>query len=93
MDQVCFKERILNKNLGKKGTDVITGFSGIIVGHVEYYTGCNQYLIAPHCKRGEESTKPESHWFDDSRVKIVGKTVVQLIEDKPDGPDKAPRAI
>jgi hypothetical protein len=36
--------------LGRRGRDVITGFEGVITGHVAYLTGCNQYLLAPPAK-------------------------------------------
>ena len=60
-------------NLGKKGTDKITGFTGTIIGYVEYSTGCNQYLIVPKCSKGETNKKPEGHWIDASRITIETK--------------------
>ena len=79
-------------NLGKNGTDIITGFSGTIVGYVAYLTGCNQYLIVPKCKKGETSVKPDGHWVDDNRVKITEKETITLIETKSHGADIAPHA-
>ena len=79
-------------NLGKTGTDVITGFSGIITGYVEYLTGCNQYLLVPKCKKGEESIKPVGQWIDDSRIKIKEGRKIVLIETKSMGPDILPDA-
>lgn len=83
---------MLNKNLGLKGTDRITGFTGTIVAYVEYYTECNQYLIVPKCKKGEENNKPSGHWFDDSRIDIKGKKPIELIKDMANGPDILPKA-
>jgi hypothetical protein len=55
-----------NQNLGRTATDKITQFSGVIVGHAEYLTGCDQYLVKPDC----DDTKkyPEAQWFDEGRL-------------------------
>lgn len=81
-----------NENLGKQGTDRITGFKGIITGYVEYLTGCNQLLIVPKCKKGNEGTKPDGHWFDDNRIDIKDSKKIELIKNKANGPDIAPHA-
>ena len=81
-----------SENLGLKGTDRITGFTGTIVGFVEYLTGCNQYLIVPKCKKGDENTKPKGHWIDDNRIDIKGKKKIELIKTKSNGPDITPQA-
>ena len=81
----------MNENLGKKGTDRITGLTGTIMGYVEYLTGCNQYLIVPKCKEGEENTKPTGHWLDDNRIDITGKSI-KLIDKISNGPDISPQA-
>ncbi len=81
----------MNENLGKKGTDRITGLTGTITGFVQYLTGCNQYLIVPKCKKGEENTKPPGHWIDDNRIDIKGKKI-KLIETESNGPDISPKA-
>jgi len=49
--------------------DKITGFSGIITGHADYITGCDQYLIQPQCK--ESHAFNESRWFDENRIEII----------------------
>ena len=77
-------------NLGEKGTDIITGFTGTITGYVQYLTGCNQYLIIPKCKKDDTSTKPEGQWIDDSRIKITKNNTVKLFDTKSDGPDLTP---
>ena len=33
------------KNLGRKGTDIITGFTGVITQKSYHFTGCVQYGI------------------------------------------------
>ncbi len=48
--------------------DKITGFVGIIIGHADYMTGCDQYLVQPACKVKEKGTRPEAEWFDEARL-------------------------
>jgi hypothetical protein len=58
---------------GTHARDVITGFSGIIIGHTSYITGCDQYLVQPtYTKDGEVI---ESRWFDVSRLTNTNQTV------------------
>lgn len=59
--------------LGKEAEDVITGFKGIIVGRIEYLFGCNQYGIAP--KTTKEGKIGDTSWFDEGRIKIIGKGI------------------
>ena len=54
--------------LGRHATDRITGFSGVIVGYVEYLTQCNQALLSP--KVGKDGAVRESAWFDVQRLVI-----------------------
>lgn len=64
-----------NQNLGKEAKDKITGFKGIITGHAEYLTGCDQYLIQPE---GTDQTKyPEANWFDEGRVDFLKPKIAQ----------------
>lgn len=77
-------------NLGQKGTDIITGFTGTIVGYVEYLTGCNQYLIIPKCGKGETNKKPEGEWIDDNRVEIEKVKKISLFQTNSNGPDISP---
>lgn len=56
--------------LGKEGKDIITGFSGIIVGRVQYLFGCNQYGLA--AKAISEKGKGETQYFDEGRIEVIG---------------------
>ncbi|AOF89037.1 hypothetical protein [Sinorhizobium sp. RAC02] len=49
--------------LGMMAKDVITGFSGIITGRVNYITGCDQYLLSPQSDK-------EPRWFDEQRLEV-----------------------
>lgn len=53
---------------GKTVRDEISGFEGVVVGHVAYLTGCHQLLVQPKCKGGEFV---ESRWFDVDRCSIA----------------------
>ncbi|MBB5769120.1 hypothetical protein [Xanthomonas euroxanthea] len=53
-------------DLGDTYIDIITGCTGVAVGHVEYLTGCHQTLLQP--KSADNTTRPVSEWFDDQRL-------------------------
>lgn len=61
--------------LGQKAIDVVTGFEGIIVGLVQYLTGCNQVLLSPPVK--DNKSEP-GYWFDETRIKVIDSNVIQL---------------
>ncbi len=65
----------MNENLGRKAVDKITGFSGVITGHAEYLTGCDQFLVQPSCDKGANAKYPEAIWFDSGRLNI---TVIEV---------------
>ena len=46
--------KMSNIILGATYRDVITGFSGVATGYVKYLTGCNQVLIQPEARDGDE---------------------------------------
>lgn len=52
--------------------DKITGFKGVVTGHADYITGCDQYLIQPGVKDGEWK---EARWFDEGRLVVVDADV------------------
>ena len=52
---------------GMKVKDVLTGFTGRVVGLVGYLTGCNQALVMPECEKPGE--KKEGAWMDIDRLK------------------------
>ena len=69
--------------LGSTVKDIITGFEGVITGHVAYITGCQQYLLVP---KGGKTERPKAEWFDEDRLKAVKVKIVSLAV-KGDGPD------
>jgi len=75
--------------LGTTAKDVITGFEGIVTGHVRYMTGCDQYLL--QVKMTEKGKKPVPEWFDETRLVAVNKKKVTLPKQKlkaNPGPDR-----
>ncbi|AUR84416.1 TMhelix containing protein [Vibrio phage 1.055.O._10N.286.55.E9] len=62
-------------NLGKTGTDLVTGFSGIITGVASYITGCDQYSLMG--KASGDSTG-NTIWVDVNRI-AIDENVCQLI--------------
>lgn len=76
------------KFLGTSVTDRITGFKGIVTGHVQYLSGCNQCLVAP--KVNADGTFKESQWFDEQRLIVdEKKQAVTLDNGKTPGADRA----
>jgi hypothetical protein len=73
--------------LGYTMRDIVTGFVGVAVGHVEYITGCDQLLLVPSV---DESGKlRESNWFDTQRCELLPtQPVVTVDNSKFNGPDK-----
>ena len=78
----------MNLILGKTVTDRITGFTGVVVGHVEYLTGCNQALVVP--KVDKEGKLQEGQWFDDQRLQLSAGDPVQLDNGSTPGHDALP---
>lgn len=58
-------------NLGSKALDEVSGFKGIIVSRVTYLFGCTQYGLAP--KKTKDDSIRKTEYFDEGRLKIVGK--------------------
>lgn len=57
-----------------KVVDRITGFTGKVVGRVEYLNGCVQYLVKPQMKKGA-GKQPEGEWIDEQYLTVKGKQV------------------
>jgi hypothetical protein len=69
--------------LGDRARDKITGFEGIVTGHCDYLTGCDQVLLNPPSKDG---ALVSAHWFDIDRCEVVEAQVVpRKLVTAPDG--------
>lgn len=60
--------------LGEGVKDVVSGFSGVILGRTEYLTGCKQYAVGPR-SLGADGRLMEAQWFDEGRLLIDGEPV------------------
>lgn len=74
--------------LGCPVVDRITGFKGVVTGHVEYLTGCNQSLVVP--RAAEDGSLREGQWFDDQRLQLCDGERIQLDNGSTPGHDAAP---
>lgn len=72
--------------LGMKARDKITGFQGVVTGHCEYISGCNQALLVPPVD--EKGAHRDAQWFDVQRLDQVGSDVVRLDNGATPGCDK-----
>ena len=55
--------------LGKKGKDKITGFTGILTARCEFLTGCNRYCIQP--QELKDGKPIDSIYFDEAQIQII----------------------
>lgn len=67
--------------LGVLAESKTTGIKGIIMSRSECLYGCNRYSIQP--KSDDKLKLPDSWWFDEDDLKIVGKGVT--VVKKPTG--------
>ncbi len=81
----------MHDKIGRRGRDIITNFSGIIIGRLEYISGCSQLLLSGRAK--DDGTLGDGHWIDEQRVEIdMEKAKVVLDNGSTPGADKAPPA-
>lgn len=66
--------------LGTTVEDIITGFTGMVTGRVEYISGCNQLLVQPRVDKNG-AFQPQQ-WFDEERCSEVGGNPGVLAEIK-----------
>ncbi len=59
--------------LGQKGRDKITGFEGIIISHVKYLFGCDQYGLTPQATDGKLG---DTNYFDEGRIEVIGRGIL-----------------
>ena len=59
---------------GDNVRDIITEVEGTITGHVEYMTGCDQYLVQPNAAEDKKKeVKPDTIWFDENSLEKIGE--------------------
>jgi len=76
----------VNKKLGYRFTDQITGFTGIATGFCEYISGCAQIMLTPRV--GTDGAFAAPQWFDEQwLVCVEGDGKITLINDATPGLD------
>ncbi len=74
---------------GIKARDIVTGFTGTVVGRAEYMTGCEQVLLVPPV--GADGKLAEGSWFDVQRVEPIAETPeIKVTNGRRRGGDIAP---
>lgn len=68
-------------NLGDVAEDRISGFKGVVLGRIEYLTGCNQIFLLPKSK--EDNDFKEGHWFDVERIEVLEHAAVKVWTTEP----------
>ncbi len=63
--------------LGDAVQEIVTSFKGVIVGEVNYLTGCRQCLVQPR-KLDEKGTPQESRWYDEIRLTVTQLRAVKI---------------
>ncbi|MFH0821261.1 MAG: hypothetical protein V2B18_00790 [Pseudomonadota bacterium] len=56
--------------LGQTVKDKITGYTGVVMARIEYFTGCLHYGIQPK-KVTKDGRVPEWEYIDQSRLVLV----------------------
>lgn len=75
----------MEKILGFKVKDKVTGFKGIVTSKVEYLNGCVQVCVKP--QTGKDGKMPDGQYIDIQQVEKISKTpVVELKTDDTGGP-------
>jgi len=84
---------------GEEVKEVITGFTGIVIGRTEWLNGCKRYGVKP---RELKDGKPiQEEWFDEQQLEPTGdqlrlpgeKKIEETKKGKlpPGGPQRDPR--
>lgn len=66
----------------------VTGFSGIVTGHANYLSGCDQFLVAPPVDK--DGNWKEGHWFDEQRLIVTDENALSYENPKNGADGKAP---
>lgn len=66
----------MNKMLGKKVRDTVSGFEGIITSRVEYINGCVQFCVTP--KVVKDNIRPDSEYIDEAQIEIIKEEKVEI---------------
>jgi hypothetical protein len=70
--------------IGDIAKDNVTGFTGLIDAEIKYLTGCTQFRIQP--RELKEGKIQESVWFDENRITVTKKAVIDRVGTDTGGP-------
>lgn len=74
--------------LGDKGKDSVTGFTGVVVARTEWLWGCVRIAIEA-TKLGKDGKPAEEFWFDEDRVtRLSGRKLKTTRAAAPGGPKR-----
>lgn len=65
-------------NLGDKVRDMLTDFTGVVLGRSEHITGCNQVFVLPSSEKQNEIK--DGHWFDIERIELIEAGAIKVSE-------------
>lgn len=76
--------------IGDTAKDIITGFKGVVMAHIQFLTGCDQMGLCPITKKGANEKKEEWQYFDITRLERmnVKRVVIPTQEVVVDGKKK-----
>lgn len=63
--------------MGQKVRSIVSGFTGIVTGRVEYINGCVQYVVEPRVK--EDGSRIDSQWVDEQNLEIVDQGIASTV--------------
>jgi len=67
--------------LGDQVKDIVSGSSGIVIGHCKWLTGCDTFTVKPPIK--EDGSKIDNFHIDITRAEVIEAGVVKLKNDTP----------
>lgn len=78
IDRSATNDPFRGVSLGDTAYDRLSGFKGVVMGRIEYLTGCNQIFILP--KSDKDNEFKEGHWFDVERVEVAEVATVKVLQ-------------
>lgn len=83
--------KIFEHELGRNAQDKLTGFKGVLVGRIQFLTGCNRYAIRP-THLDKEGKTIDSEYFDEGRIEILkgGIDIPSISVSQPGSDDRHP---
>jgi len=74
--------------MGVKARDVVSKYTGIVMGRTEYVFGCSRVLI--HAEETRDGKPVDGYWFDEPQVEVIGPSVLASQTAVPPAPRGGP---